>query len=297
MGTGVTGRLLARRRGTLGAVLRTAAARQLTHRDLAAVRRALAAEPVAACMVAARVLEHGVEPYRVHGELWTAGSPEDSLCFSGANLIPLIGGPDAVRAFADRARRGARACSSLVGPAGLVLPLWEALAPVWGAARDVRPAQPLLALLDAPRIEPDPEVRPVLPHEIDSYLPAAVAMFTEEVGVDPRGNDGGRSYRARVADLIAAGRAWARFEQGRVVFKAEVGSLSDRVGQIQGVWVAPELRGHGLGSAGTAAVAVGVRRLDRVPSLYVNDFNHAARASYARVGFTEVGTFATVLLH
>jgi predicted GNAT family acetyltransferase len=30
-------------------------------------------------------------------------------------------------------------------------------------------------------------------------------------------------------------------------------------------------------------------------SLYVNDFNTAARQSYLRVGFREVGTFASVL--
>ena len=31
-------------------------------------------------------------------------------------------------------------------------------------------------------------------------------------------------------------------------------------------------------------------------TLYVNDFNESARATYARVGFEDVGTFSTVLL-
>ncbi len=34
----------------------------------------------------------------------------------------------------------------------------------------------------------------------------------------------------------------------------------------------------------------------RIASLYVNSFNTVARATYARIGFTEVGSFATVLL-
>ena len=70
------GRRRGRRRGRLDDVLSTAAARQLDRGDLDAVRRALALDPVASCMVAARVAEVGVEPFRVHGELWTAGTPE-----------------------------------------------------------------------------------------------------------------------------------------------------------------------------------------------------------------------------
>jgi predicted GNAT family acetyltransferase len=99
-----------------------------------------------------------------------------------------------------------------------------------------------------------------------------------------------------VANLIAAGRAFARFERGRVVFKAEIGSQSPAVGQIQGVWVHPEWRGHGLGTAGTASVAAAVLGTGRIASLYVNSYNVVARAAYDSVGFREVGTFATVLL-
>jgi predicted GNAT family acetyltransferase len=139
-------------------------------------------------------------------------------------------------------------------------------------------------------------VRPVRPEEIDRYLPAAVAMFIEEVGVDPCVGDGGVGYRARVAELIAGGRAFARFEGDRVVFKAEIGAMSARVGQIQGVWVHPERRGQGLGAAGTAAVVERlVHSLGRTASLYVNGYNAPARAAYRRIGFHQVGMFATVL--
>ena len=139
-------------------------------------------------------------------------------------------------------------------------------------------------------------MRPVRVDELDAYLVAAIDMFIGEVGIDPRVGDGGRGYRRRVAGLIAAGRAWARFERGQVVFKAEVGSQSPAVGQIQGVWVHPDWRGRGMGTAGTAALAAAVVRSGRIASLYVNSFNTVARATYARIGFTQVGTFATVLL-
>src|ERR1700759_2704152 len=131
------------------------------------------------------------------------------------------------------------------------------LEPAWGPARDVREHQPLMSLNTMPSCDIDPGVRQVRPDEIATYLVAAVDMFIGEVGVDPRLGDGGRGYRRRVASLIAAGRAWARFENGEVVFKAEVGSQSPTVSQIQGGWVPPEWRGRGLGTAGTATRSAG----------------------------------------
>ncbi|MDQ2788646.1 MAG: GNAT family N-acetyltransferase [Pseudonocardiales bacterium] len=280
-------------------MLKYAGARLLDDRDVRSVRAALAADPVMSCMLAARIENGSLDPWRLGGELWGfAGRPHcglDGLCFSGANLVPLCGGPSAIRAFADRAARRARCCSSMVGPADQVLGLWSELCESWGPAREERLNQPLMVLAEQPRVRADRLVRPVRPDELESYLPAAVAMFTEEVGVDPRLPDGGAGYRARVAELIAAGRAFARFDAGEVVFKAEIGAMSSTVGQIQGVWVHPDWRGHGLAAGATAAVVARLQAMGRVASLYFNAYNQPARAAYRRVGFTQVGCFATVL--
>jgi predicted GNAT family acetyltransferase len=265
-------------------------------RDAVAVQRVLDADAVGCCMVAARVADHGVEPAAIGGELWTRRGADESLCYAGANLIPLRGALADLHAFADKAISVARRCSSIVGRAELVIPMWRRLQHAWGPARDVRERQPLMAMATRPSCPIDADVRRVRVDELEAYLVAAIDMFIGEVGIDPRLGDGGRGYRRRVAGLIAAGRAWARFEHGKVIFKAEVGSQSPAVGQIQGVWVHPEYRGHGLGTAGTAAVVAQITDSGRTASLYVNDFNTVARAAYARVGFTEVGTFATVLL-
>ena len=265
-------------------------------RDATVVRRVLDEDPVGTCMVASRVADHGVEPTAIGGELWTRRRPGEALCYAGPNLIPLRGELGDLNAFADKAMSTARRCSSLVGRAELVLPMWRRLENAWGPVRDVREHQPLMALDTPPQCAIDPAVRPVRMDELDAYLVAAIDMFIGEVGVDPRLGDGGRGYRRRVAGLIAAGRAWARFERGEVVFKAEVGSQSPAVGQIQGVWVHPERRGRGHGAAGTATLAGAVVRGGRTASLYVNSFNTVARATYSRIGFREVCTFATVLL-
>ena len=279
-------------------MLRTSSTRLLDARDLPEVLALLEVDPVADVFVASRVLAGGLDSWRLGAEVWGYGDRGrlESICYAGANLVPVQATPDAVRAFGERARRQGRRCSSIVGEAGAVGLLWQLLRPSWGPAREVRACQPLLVLGSASAVAPDPRVRPVRRAEVDLVLPACVAMFTEEVGVSPLAGDGGALYRARVAELVAQGRAYARIEGGAVLFKAEVGAATAASCQVQGVWVAPPLRGAGLGTTGTAAV-VQLARAQVAPlvSLYVNDFNTAARRSYEKVGFQQVGMFASVL--
>ncbi|GAA0373521.1 GNAT family N-acetyltransferase [Streptomyces olivoreticuli] len=256
-------------------------------------------DPVTNAFVAARVQVAGLDPWRLGGEMWGwyAGGRLESLCYAGANLVPICAGPEAVRAFAERARRAGRRCSSIVGPADATAELWSLLEPHWGPAREVRAHQPLMETRAMPAdIAPDPLVRRIRKDEMDVIMPACVAMFTEEVGISPMAGDGGLLYQARVAELVGSGRSFARIENGRVVFKAEIGAATSRACQIQGVWVAPEHRGRGLSETGMAAVLrYALREVSPVVSLYVNDYNTAARASYRRVGFEEVGAFMSVL--
>jgi uncharacterized protein len=239
-----------------------------------------------------------MEPARLGGQVWgytEGGGQLTSLCYSGANLVPVEASQAAISAFAARARMQGRRCSSIVGPADAVGELWTLLAPHWGTPREVRPVQPLMAISGPPLTVPDPLVRRVLPGELDVMLPACIAMFTEEVGVSPVGVDGGAAYRGRVAELIRAGRSFARIEDDQVVFKAEIGAVTPFACQVQGVWVPPAKRGQGYAVRGMAAVVVQALRIAPVVSLYVNDFNTPARAAYRRVGFAEVGTFSSVL--
>jgi uncharacterized protein len=276
---------------------RSASLRLLTDHDRDEVLALCDRDPVANVFVSARIRSTSLDPSRLGGQLWgyPDGGQLTSLCYSGANLVPVQAGPEAVAAFAARARLQGRRCSSIVGPADAVSPLWSALAPVWGRPRDVRPVQPVLAMDTLSAVEPDPDVRQVRPRELDVLLPSCIAMFTEEVGVSPIGADGGLAYRARMADLIGAGRSFARIDDGKVIFKAEIGAVTPYACQVQGVWVPPECRGHGHAIRGMAAVVRFALQLAPVVTLYVNDFNVPARAAYERVGFTQAGTFMSVL--
>ncbi|MER7724485.1 GNAT family N-acetyltransferase [Streptomyces sp. NPDC096323] len=273
--------------------------RVLEPSDLGAALAVLESEPVANAFVTSRVRIAGLDPWRLGGEMWGwyAGGQLRSLCYSGANLVPICATPEAVRAFADRARRAGRRCSSIVGPAEPTAQLWRLLEPGWGPAREVRANQPVM-VTESPSadVAPDPLVRRVRKDEMDLLMPACVAMFTEEVGISPLAGDGGLLYQARVAELIAAGRSFARIEDGKVVFKAEIGATTAQACQIQGVWVAPEFRGRGHSETGMAAVLrYALADVAPIVSLYVNDYNTPARKAYRRIGFRETGAFMSVL--
>src|SRR5260370_31435270 len=114
----------------------SASVRLLDERDRGAVLAICDRDPVTNVFVGSRVRALGLEPGRLGAQMWghaPAGRLE-SLCYSGANLVPVAATPDAVVAFADRALRQGRRGSSVGRPAAGVQALWALLRPHWGPA-------------------------------------------------------------------------------------------------------------------------------------------------------------------
>ena len=266
--------------------------------DLPAMLELAAADPVVNVFADYRARLTQLDPRWLGGEVW--GYHEDgrlvSACHAAANLVPVQATPEAIVAFADRAAESSRRCATIVGPVESVGPLWERLSSRWSRPREIRRHQPHLQISGPPLVAPDPLVRRTGQADLGVLYPACVAMYTEEVGVSPEAGGGADLYRARVAQLVAKGWSFARIEDGQVVFKAEVAAASPYACQVQGVYVHPDRRGEGLAAPGIAAVvAMALRDIAPVVSLYVNEHNDAARRAYARAGFEQSGTFTTIM--
>jgi uncharacterized protein len=255
-------------------------------------------DPVVNVFAEYRATTTRLEPRWLGGEMW--GRFEDgrlvAACHVGANLVPVQATPDDAAAFAERALARGRTVSTIVGPQEAVRVFWNGVAGSWGRPREARWEQPHLEVSERPLVAPDAQVRRTTRGDLAELYPACVAMYTEEVGISPEYGGGADLYRARVTQLVNRGWSFARFDRGRLVFKAEVACATPYAAQIQGVYVPPERRGEGLATAGMAAVVDIVRReIAPVVSLYVNDWNSPARAVYERVGFRETARFATVM--
>ena len=272
--------------------------RAIDAQSISQLQSLIAQDPIRHCLLAARV-ESGSGGYRKsYSDLlgyFDDGKLKSAL-LCGANVVPVNTSLIARQEFASVLSRSGRRSSSIVGPASEVLDLWSRLSPSWGSAREVREDQPVLAMREPSRVIIDDEVRYSTLADLDELVPACVAMFTEEVGVSPNSGGGASAYRNRVAELVSSRRSFVRYLADELVFKAEVGTVGSEVAQIQGVWVKPEYRGKGISVPAMATVVKYVLAdIAPVVSLYVNNYNAPALATYRNVGFEQVDTFATVL--
>ncbi len=78
--------------------------------------------------------------------------------------------------------------------------------------------------------------------------------------------------------------------------KADIAFPTPHASMVQGVWVAPDARGHGLGREVVGAASVVARtEIAPVVTLYVNAFNVPAHRCYRRLGYVESAEFMTLL--
>ena len=272
--------------------------RELGVGDLPALIELLDRDRDAHCVVAERVVAAQLDPMGSGGPTWgwfSAGALRSAL-FIGPNVILIETTPAARVEFASKLAQVGRRSSAIVGYREEVLDLWQRLAPTWGPCRELRDDQPLMVCIQDPEAESLEGVRRLGIEDLDVFMPAAIDMFTEEVGVSPVAGGRGPGYRARVAQSISQGRVYGRIDRGEVIFKAEIGAVGRGSAQLQGVWITPRLRGSGLSTSALSAV-VKVARAEHAPriSLYANHHNEPALRAYERVGFRQIGTFATVL--
>jgi ribosomal protein S18 acetylase RimI-like enzyme len=265
--------------------------------DTAALHGLASTDPVANVFILAHLESTGSAAPTPGGATVLGVFDDDSLvgaCWAGANLVPVQLAPGLTGAVAAAAHRSGRRYASIFGPAPTVLALHSQLEQLGHLAHEVRPDQPLMTIAGPPAVEPNWQLGFGQYADFDTILPACAAMFEEEVGYSPY--LGGRDfYSRRVAGLIRQGHSLVHLSDGEVVFKAELGAVTSEVTQVQGVWMNPSYRGLGLSAGYMAAVVLLAQKMAPITSLYVNDYNSRARATYERVGFRQVGTFATVL--
>lgn len=274
--------------------------RVLGHADTDALRVLIARDRVVNVFAESLINQNnsavpGIQGAVMLGFFTDDGAHLAAACWVGSNVVPIEATAEHAQAFGQWIVDHWQPHASIFGPAESTLGIVGVLQNAGIPVQEIRANQPLLTITGPPRIEPNPALAASQSGQFNEVLVAAAAMFEEEVGYSPF-LGGEANYRRRVAWLISNGHSFSDVEpDGEVIFKADLGVVTAHATQVQGVWMNPRYRGRGLSAGYMAAVVVLAQQFAPVTSLYVNDYNTPARALYERVGFEQVGTFATVL--
>lgn len=274
--------------------------RVLVHADTDALRALVARDRVANVFVDTLINQNNsaVPPFPgadMLGFFVDDGVTLAAACWVGSNVVPIEATAAQAASFGQWIVAHWQPHASIFGPADATLAIMAELQTAGIKAQEIRTNQPLLTISGEPKVAPHPALAVSDSEQFSEILVAAAAMFEEEVGYSPF-LGGEANYRRRVAWLISNGYSLSHNDTlGEVIFKADLGAVTQYATQVQGVWMNPRYRGLGLSASYMAAVVTLAQRHAPVTSLYVNDYNTTARTLYERVGFEQVGTFATVL--
>ncbi|RRD03409.1 GNAT family N-acetyltransferase [Arachnia propionica] len=270
--------------------------RVLGPQDVGHLQEFLAERPVENLFFASKIAQSGMSRRSlglIHG--FERDGVLTAACLDGGTLFPAGADPEAIAHFVEAVGKE-RSCASILGNCIMALGVYLGLSTrfrgSWTRVVNVRRRQPLMVLTGPPRVAPDPRVRLLGMRDFESYLAASVAMYTDEIGVSPFKY--GPGYGSFVRSRLELGDAWGVVENGRVIFKADIGPRFGNQTQLQGVWLDPSLRGQGHSAALLSGMLLQVQQQFPVVSLYVNDFNTPAIRVYEKLGFQEVGSLATV---
>jgi uncharacterized protein len=131
--------------------------------------------------------------------------------------------------------------------------------------------------------------------DLEMLLPVHASLAFAESGVNPMEKDS-NGFRLRSARRIEQGRVWVLIENGRLIFKADIVSDTPEVIYLEGIYVAPEDRGQGLGRQCLSQLTRNLLARTKIVSLLVNEQNEGASDFYQKSGFKLRAHYDTIFL-
>lgn len=142
-------------------------------------------------------------------------------------------------------------------------------------------------------IEPIEGLRNATLDDLQDVLAINASMIFEESGTNPLKRDL-RGVSERTARRIEQGRIWLLVKDGRVIFKADVISITPEASFLEGVYVHPEERGRGLGSRCMTELGRILLKQAAAIALVVNQENRRALALYNKINYKLRSPYLTV---
>ena len=270
---------------------------ELTEKDRAEVVSFLSERPLHTVCMAGLIRDNGLVSPHNRGTFYGCRNSEGRL-----EGVALIGHHTLVEARTHRASKEfaliAQCCTNthmIMGELEKVEEFWNQYAdegrPMRLACREL--------LFELPRpVEAAGEVeglRPASAADLDLIVPVQAHLVELESRINPLDSDP-EGFRARCLRRIEMNRTWVIVEDGQLLFKAEVQADTPEVIYLEGVWVAPSVRGTGAGRKYMAELCRLMFARTRTICLLVNEENERAHRFYRSCGFRLRSVYDTIFL-
>ncbi len=139
------------------------------------------------------------------------------------------------------------------------------------------------------------DVRLAKPEELEQVAEAQAEVAFIESGINPMEKDR-EGFLKRCLRRIEQGRTYVVFKDGKLIFKVDNVAETDNVAYLEGYYVAPEMRGNGIGS--NCLSQVGLELLDRVEHVcgLSNIKFEGVHKSLAKAGFKNTDACQTIFV-
>jgi GNAT superfamily N-acetyltransferase len=138
-------------------------------------------------------------------------------------------------------------------------------------------------------------VRPAKEDELDQIAEAHAEVAFIESGINPLEKDR-EGFLKRTLRRIEKERTFVVFENGKLIFKADIIAETSDVIYLEGIYVAPEYRGQGVGSSCLSKLSLELlNRVQHISLLSNVDFKGAHR-SFLKAGYKNTDSCQTIFV-
>ncbi len=270
----------------------------LTENKRAEVLEFLKLRPVHTVVMSSFIQDNGLENADNRGKFYgyrNAKGMLEGVALIGHTTLIEARSEDSLSAFAAVARQSETPIHIMMADGQSIETFWKEF------TGDNRPARKvcteLLFELNFPFFVQDCEwnVRVADASELEQIAVAHDEVAFIESGVSPMQKDRA-GFLKRCLKRLEQGRTFVVFENGKLVFKADIVAETSDVIYLEGIYVAPEYRGKGIGSSCLSKLGLELMgRVENVCLLSNVEFKGAHR-SFAKAGFKNTDCCQTIFV-
>jgi uncharacterized protein len=263
----------------------------------------LAERAIHTVILAGFIRDNGLESPLNRGTMYACRNSEGRL-----EGVALLGHTTLIEARTDRAlRQFAKTANDyshaqLGAPTHLIMGEQEKMERFWNYYADEGAEMRLACrelLLELRKPGKDagafPGLRLATLKDLELIAPVHADMAFDESGINPLDTDP-VGFLQRCARRIEKGRVWVLLEDGRLIFKADIQADTPDVVYLEGVYVAPDHRGKGIGRKCISYLTRELLKRTESVCVLVNEDNQKAQVLYRLSNFKMVSNYYTIFM-